>query len=82
MTIRQKVETMPELLRFMALHGVIGIFMGCAVGGALLATDVAGIGSLVAASGTPLVAGGLYFSGFAVTFGSAMMASAVMLLSE
>lgn len=72
----------PELLRFLALHGVLGVTLGCVIAAALLITDVGRIGTLLMGSDAPLLFGFLYFSGFAVTFGSVVMASAVMLLAE
>jgi hypothetical protein len=82
MNLARKINAVPALLRFLALHGAVGVATGIAVGAALLATDAAGIGTLVAQSGMPFVVGLLYFSGFAATFGGAMMGTAVMLLSE
>lgn len=72
----------PELLLFLARHGLLGIILGCGIAAALLMTDVGNIGTLLMGSDAPLLTGFLYFSGFAVTFGSVVMASAVMLLSE
>lgn len=72
----------PKLLRYLALHGALGIAVGCGLAAALLITDVAQIGTLMLRSDAPVLIGFLYFSGFAVTFGSVVMASAVMLLSE
>ena len=72
----------PELLRFLARHAGLGVVVGCGIASALLVTNVANIGSLLVRSDAPLLTGFLFFSGFAVTFGSVMMGSAVMLLSE
>ena len=77
-----KLLQVPKLLRFLALHGALGILVGCGIAGALLVTNVGNIGTLLARSDAPYLIGFLYFSGFAVTFGSVMMGSAVMLLSE
>lgn len=72
----------PELLRFLALHGALGILLGCGLAATFLLMDLANIGTLLSKSSSPFLIGFLYFSGFAVTFGSVMMASAVMFLSE
>ena len=72
----------PPLLRYLALHGVIGVLTGCAVAALLLITDAVGFGTLVAGSDHPVLVAALLFFGFAVTFGSVMMGSAIVLLEE
>ena len=73
----------PELLRFLALHGILGIALGCAIAAALSDHRCRPYRlRLLMGSDAPFLSGFLYFSGFAVTFGSVVMASAVMLLAE
>lgn len=82
MRLRHRIESLPELLRFLGLNAALGVLVGCAVAAALLVTNVAGIGTLLLDSDTPVLAGFLFFSGFAVTFGSVVAGGAVILLSE
>jgi len=79
MTLSQIIDRIPHLVRFLALNGLIGISIGVAIGAALPALDLGGLGTLLLASDAPFIAALLYFTGFAVTFGSAVMASAVLL---
>ena len=77
-----QARRLPKLVRFLALHAVFGVIVGCGLGALLLTVDVAGLGSLMVDSDMWLIAGLLYFSGLAVTFGGAMMSTAVLLQSE
>lgn len=72
----------PRIVRYLAVHAAIGIAVGCACAAALLLLDVAGVGTLIAGTSTPLVPIALLFGGFALTFGSLAMGSAIMLLPE
>ena len=71
---------MPRLLRYLALHALIGAAIGVSAAGGLLYLDVAGLGTLFAASDMKIEAGILLFAFFALTFGSLSMGSAIMLL--
>lgn len=74
---------MPALIRFLAGHCALGVAAGVATAALLLWLDVGGIGRLVAGDGGQRwVAIGLLGFGFAVTFGSLAMGSALFLLSR
>ena len=72
---------LPRMIRFLAGHCALGVTLGIAAATLLLWLDVGAIGSLVSGDGArrfvPLAL--LYF-GFAITFGSLAMGSAVFLL--
>lgn len=76
----RRIREIPELIRFLALHALLGVLLGCGLAAGLLITDAAGIGTLLLESDAWLAAGFIYFGSFAVTFGSAVMGTAVMLL--
>lgn len=69
-----------RLLRFLARHCLIGVLVGWALLAALLALDVARLGSLWIASEHPLATLLLAMGGFGVTFGSLAMGTAIFLL--
>lgn len=73
---------LPRVVKLLAINGAIGGAVGCSAAGGLLATDAGGLATLFAQSGrgTQLTAAGLLFGGFALTFASLAMASAVMLM--
>jgi hypothetical protein len=71
---------MPPILRLLAVNGAIGVGVGCAAAGGLLLTDAGGLATLFEQTGSYAAAGALLFGGFALTFGSLAMASAIMLL--
>ena len=79
---RNKPRLLPRLVRFLGFHALLGVAVGLCVAAALLFNNTAGIGDLFARSDSVIVAGVLYFSGFAVTFGMAAVGTAVLLLSE
>lgn len=70
---------MPKLFLFLLKNVAIGIFVGWAFVAALLWLDVGGFGTLVLESSSKYVALSLLAMGFAVTFGSASIATAVLL---
>jgi hypothetical protein len=82
MSRRNRPFALPRLVRFLDLHALLGVAVGICVAAALLVNDTAGIGTLFARSGSILVAGVLYFGGFAVTFGMGAIGTAVLLLPE
>ena len=71
---------MPQMVRFLALHTAIGMGAGWLLLALLLWTDVNGVGSLIWASETPALAVGMLAAAFAITFGGAASAAAVMML--
>jgi hypothetical protein len=73
---------MPKLLRFILKHVFFGIIIGWSFVAALLYFDVGGFGSLVLGSSSKWVALGLLGVSFAVTFGSASVATAVLMGHE
>ena len=70
------------LIRFLARHAAIGIFVSWLVLAGLLFTDAGGLYSTLAASDIGLLALLLLAFGFAITFGSTAMGVAVMQLAE
>jgi len=72
--------TVPKLLRLLAVHGAMGVAIGCAAAGGLLMTDAGGLATLMGQTGSYAAASALLFGGFALTFGSLAMASAIMML--
>lgn len=76
----RKAPRPPDLIRFLALHALSGALVGCLAAGGLLASDAGGLATLFAESGSAIPAGALLFGGFALTFGSLAMGSAIMLL--
>lgn len=74
---------LPALIRFLAGHCALGVTAGLATAGLLLWLDVGGIGHLVAGDGgRGWIAIGLLGFGFAITFGSLAMGSAIFMLSD
>ena len=73
---------MPKLFKFLLKHIAVGILVGWAFVAALLWFDVAGFGSLVLNSASRNVALALLGVSFAVTFGSASAATAVLMGDE
>ncbi|MDQ0503718.1 hypothetical protein [Xanthobacter agilis] len=73
---------MPFLVRFLVTHAVIGVSLAVVLVGAMVAFDVAGIGTLTTTSEDGLLALVLLTFGLGVTFGSVQMGFAVMLMSE
>ena len=70
---------LPQLVRFLFLHAAIGIGAGWLLLALLLATDVNGVGTLIWASETPALPVAMLAAGFAITFGGAAAAAAVMM---
>ncbi|TAD88111.1 MAG: hypothetical protein EAZ99_14880 [Alphaproteobacteria bacterium] len=68
----------PPLFQFLAVHMAIGIAIGWAALGAMLAFDMGGIRTLIWASSWRWIALAMLAIGFAVTFGSVSMGMAVM----
>jgi hypothetical protein len=73
-------RALPKLLRFLAVNCVIGITAGWLLLGMLIVTNVGGLRNLIADSPNPVVPLVLLAAGFGITFGSAAMGSAVMML--
>ncbi|WP_210272584.1 hypothetical protein [Chthonobacter rhizosphaerae] len=67
-----------RLLRLLAVNGLAGSLAGLVVVGGLLALNVGGLGSLVAAADNPVLPVVLMTVGFVVTLASVAMGSAVM----
>lgn len=72
----------PRIVRLLAINAGIGAAIGMGAAGGLLLTDAGGLATLFAQSGdaTQMAATALLFGGFAITFASLAMGSAVMLL--
>jgi hypothetical protein len=73
---------MPYLVRFLLRHALIGVVLAVAFVGVLLALDIAGLGTLMWQSPSGPVAAFALTVALSVTFGSAQMGFAVMLLPE
>ncbi len=73
---------MPILVRFLLRHALIGFALAMVFVGALLAFDVARLGSLVWASPSGGLAVAALTFALGLTFGSVQMGVAVMLLGE
>ncbi|MEZ5816090.1 MAG: hypothetical protein R3D44_03315 [Hyphomicrobiaceae bacterium] len=73
-------NAIPRIVRLLAINAAGGVLVGCAAAGGLLMTDAGGLATLFAQSGSYAAGGALLFGGFALTFGSLAMASAIMLL--
>lgn len=71
---------MPKLLKLLAINLAIGIFIGLSFLAILIFADIAGIGTLIWQSSDPVLAIILLGVGLCVTFGSAAMGSAVMMM--
>jgi len=71
-------HTVPRLVRFLLINCGIGVAGGWTLLAALLATDTAGLRTLIWNETSPTVPIALLAVGFAITFGSAAMGAAVM----
>lgn len=70
---------MPKLVYFLARHILLGAIVGWAFAGALVYFDVGGLGTLIFNSSQKWVAIALLAWFFPITFGSAAVATAVLL---
>lgn len=66
------------IARFVVRHALVGCLGGALVGGMLLAVDLGGLRSLIAASEVPVLATFLLFFGLFITFGGVAVAIAFM----
>lgn len=78
--IRETWKQLPQLVRFLLLHAAIGIGAGWFLLALLLWTNVNGVGTLIWASDSPVLAVAMLAAGFAITFGGAAAAAAVMMI--
>lgn len=70
----------PRLLRFLALHAVIGAVCGAVAAALLIGLNAAGLRDLLAAGNAMGIGSAMLTIGFALTFASASMGTAIMLL--
>jgi len=70
------------IARYIVLHSCAGFALGLLFGVAILSTDCAGIGSLVAASAHPAQSTAIFLIGSVTTFLPIVIATAVGLLSS
>lgn len=70
------------ILLFLAGHMLIGIAVGWSILGALLWFDIGGLWRLIGGSAHSGIAMAMLLIGFAITFGSVAMGSAIMALEE
>jgi hypothetical protein len=78
--IKEWWRSLPRLIRFLGVNCLIGIAGGWSLLLALLATNTAGLRTLILNEANPFVPLLLLAAGFAITFGSAAMGAAVMTL--
>jgi hypothetical protein len=78
--VRKIWKQLPQLVRFLLLHAAIGIGAGWLLLALLLWTDVNGVGTLIWASDSRVLAVAMLAAGFAITFGGAAAAAAVMMM--
>lgn len=79
-TVRKGFDT--RLLRFLARNCVLGILVGWSVLAGMLYFDVAGFGTVLFSAADRWLALVMAAAGFAVTFGSLAMGTAVFLLPK
>ncbi|MDX2159099.1 MAG: hypothetical protein SFW09_21550 [Hyphomicrobiaceae bacterium] len=79
MSVRQQ-RRIPRVVSFLAINAVAGAIAGVLAAAGILVTDAGGLMSLAAQSGSTVTASSMLIGGFALTFGSLAMGSAVMLL--
>ncbi|MGQ3675500.1 hypothetical protein ACT6QH_08405 [Xanthobacter sp. TB0139] len=72
---------MPTLVKFLVTHAVIGVSLAVVFVGALVAFDVANLGTLVRTHQDGYLAAALLVGGLGITFGSVQMGFAVMLMN-
>lgn len=71
-----------RLTKFLATHALIGIVAGVVISFALIWHNIAGLGDLIARSDMKFIAITLLVFGFALTFGQASVATAVLFKAE
>lgn len=69
-----------EMLRFLGLNALLGIFIGICVGIALIALDIGGLRGLILRAANPILPLFLVLVPFASLFGGAVTASAILTL--
>ncbi len=77
--VRKGWRSLPQLVRFLVVHTGIGIGAGWFLLALLLWTDVNKVGTLIWTSDSPALAVAMLAAGFAITFGGAAAAAAVMM---
>ena len=69
-----------QMLGFLGLNALIGVFAGIGVAAALVWLDVGGLGERISHSSNPLLPILLITAPLALTFGAAAAASAIMMM--
>ena len=77
-SIARRYLAIPRLLRLLFEQALLGTVIGVVFATILVVMDIAGIGSLLMTSDVWLIANFLYFSGFAVTFATGMIATSML----
>lgn len=75
----QRYLSAPRLLRLLFEQALMGAGIGLLLATVLVVSDVAGLGTLILGSDVWLIASLLYFSTFAVTFATGMIATSMLL---
>jgi len=78
--VRRCWRSLPRLIRFLIVNCASGIAAGWILLAALILSDTAGLRTLIWNSGSPLLPVAMLAGGFAITFGSAAMGAAIMML--
>jgi hypothetical protein len=77
-SIAKRYLAVPRLLRHLFEQALLGSIIGVTFAAMVVMTDFAGIGSRLMASDVWLTASFLYFSSFAVTFATGMIATSML----
>ncbi len=80
-TIWTRIDGLPRLVRYLALHAVVGALIGIGLAAALLIADVAGIGKTFARADAKFIAGFVFFGSFALTVSACVTGTSVMFIS-
>ncbi|MDJ0684217.1 MAG: hypothetical protein QNJ84_05930 [Alphaproteobacteria bacterium] len=75
---RRRAKNDTRLIRVLTVNAVSGAALGCVCAAVILKLDIGGLGGLLLASEESLAAAILFFTGFATTFGSCAVGSAIM----
>lgn len=78
--LRQRIERMPKLFRFLGANMLFGLAVGVALGSMIVLTNAGGLNDLISGDGHPYLTIFALLYLFALTFAAVAMAFAVMLL--
>lgn len=78
--LNTSITGLPRIVRLILRNAAIGMGLGLAVAAGLVATDVAGMWTLIAGTSNPVAPLALLALGFSTLFGSLLMGAAIMRL--